>query len=134
MRQSVVTVRHQAPFALLTDRALRAEVTSEACCADGALDPDEWFPVSTDAKAARREAAGAIAVCAACPVRDACLELSMRHWRIGQHGIWGGLVPVERAAVRRQRLESARRNGRVLSGADRTADGTPAPAPAPVAL
>ena len=40
MRQSVVTVRHQALFASFTDRALRAEVTSEACCADGALDPD----------------------------------------------------------------------------------------------
>jgi hypothetical protein len=115
VRQSVVTMRGQAPFTLLTDRALRAEVTREACCADGTLDPDEWFPVSTDAEAARREAAGAIAICGACPVRDACLELSMRHWKIGQHGIWGGLVPAERAAVRRQRLESARRTGCALS-------------------
>jgi hypothetical protein len=125
----MVTVRDRAPFALLTDRALRAEVTSKACCADGTLDPDEWFPVSTNAEAARREAAGAISVCGACPVRDACLELSMRHWRIGQHGVWGGLVPAERAAVRRQRLDSARRNGRALPVADRAADGTPAPAP-----
>jgi Transcription factor WhiB len=129
VRQFVVTVRDQAPLALLTDRALRAEVTSEARCADGTLDPDEWFPVSTDAEAARREAAGAIAVCGACPVRDACQELSMRHWRIGQHGVWGGLVPAERAAVRRQRLESARRDGHSLSAADLTAGGTPAPAP-----
>lgn len=129
MRQSVVTMRGQAPFALLTDRALRAEVTSEAHCSDGTLDPDEWFPVSTDPEAARREAAGAIAICGACPVRDACLELSMRHWKIGQHGIWGGLVPAERAAARRQWLESARRNGHALSVADRMPDGTPAPAP-----
>jgi hypothetical protein len=109
VRQFVVTERHEAPPALLTDWALRAEVTSKARCAVGTLDPDEWFPVSTDAEAARREAAGAIAVCRACPVRDACLELSMRHWKIGQHGVWGGLVPAERAAVRRQRLETERR-------------------------
>jgi hypothetical protein len=32
--------------------------------------------------------------------------LSLRHWGIGQHGIWGGLVPAERAALRRQRLAS----------------------------
>jgi Transcription factor WhiB len=120
-------LRDQAPSALLADRALQAEVTGEARCSDGTLDPDEWFPVSTDPEAARREAAGAIAVCGACPVRDACLELSMRHWKIGQHGIWGGLVPAERAAVRRQVLESARRTGYALSVADRTADGTAAP-------
>jgi hypothetical protein len=92
-------VRARGPFAQLTDRALRAEVTSMAQCADGTLDPDEWFPVSTDPEAARREAAGAIAICAACPVREECLELSLRRWTIGQHGVWGGLVPAERAAL-----------------------------------
>jgi hypothetical protein len=88
----------------LPDRALAAEVTHRARCADGTLDPDEWFPVSTNAEAARHEAAGAIAICTACPVRGGCLELALRHWTIGQHGVWGGLVPAERAAMRRQRL------------------------------
>jgi hypothetical protein len=69
--------------------------------------PDEWFPVSIDAEAARREAAGAISICTACPVRAACLELALRHWTIGQHGVWGGLVPAERATLRRHRLASA---------------------------
>jgi hypothetical protein len=100
----VDTLRHRELFAQLTDRVLRAEVTSKALCADGTLDPDEWFPVSIDAEAARRESVGAIAICTACPVRDACLELSLRHWTIGQHGIWGGLVPAERTALRRLRL------------------------------
>lgn len=95
------TMRDQERFAQLTDRALRAEVTSKAHCADGPLDPDQWFPVSVNMDAARREAAGAIAICMACPVRDACLELSLRHWTIGQHGVWGGLVPAERAELRR---------------------------------
>jgi hypothetical protein len=94
--------------AQLPDQALGTEVASKARCADGTLDPDEWFPTSIAAEANRREAAEAIAICTVCPVRGACLELALRHWAIGQHGIWGGLVPAERAALRRQRLASAR--------------------------
>jgi Transcription factor WhiB len=64
---------------------------------------------------ARHEAAAAIAVCASCPVRAHCLALSLRHWDIGQHGIWGGLVAAERAAVRRPLCaHMARRAPRVL--------------------
>jgi hypothetical protein len=88
------------------DRASWAQVILQARCADAHLDADEWFPVSARPESARREAAAAIAVCAACPVRAQCLMLSLRHWGIGQHGIWGGLVPAERAALRRQRLAS----------------------------
>jgi Transcription factor WhiB len=88
------------------DRASWAQVILQARCADAHLDADEWFPVSAQPESARREAAAAIAVCAACPVRAQCLMLSLRHWGIGQHGIWGGLVPAERAALRRQRLAS----------------------------
>lgn len=142
MRQITGTLADREPFALLTDRTLRADVTSKAQCADGTLDPDEWFPVSIDAEAARREASSAIAICTACPVRDACLELSLRHWTIGQHGVWGGLVPAERTALRRW-LASAHNTGRAPSILDRVADGPPAasqagrggrPATAPDAL
>jgi hypothetical protein len=56
--------------------------------------------VSPRPEIARREAAAAIAICMACPVRAQCLELSLRHWDIGQHGVWGGLVAAERAALR----------------------------------
>ncbi len=101
MRYVMGTPGDREPSAQLTDGALAAEVTRKARCADGTVDPDEWFPVSTEAEAARREAAGAIAVCTACPVRGACLELSLRHWTIGQHGVWGGLVAADRAALRR---------------------------------
>jgi hypothetical protein len=41
-----------------------------------------------------------IAVCMACPVRALCLELSLRYWDVGQHGVWGGLVPAERTRLR----------------------------------
>jgi hypothetical protein len=114
------------PSAQLTDRALAAEVTTKARCADGTVDPDEWFPVSTEAEAARREAAGAIAICTACPVRGACLELSLRHWTIGQHGVWGGLVEADRAALRRRWLASPYEYGRAPSILDRISDRPPA--------
>ena len=126
MRYVMGTSGDLEPSAQLTDRALAAEVTRKARCADGTLDPDEWFPVSTEAEAARREAAGAIAICTACPVRGACLELSLRHWTIGQHGVWGGLVAADRAALRRRWLASPHEYGRALSILDRIWDGPPA--------
>jgi hypothetical protein len=118
--------RDPEPFALRSDRAIRAEVSSKARCADTSLDPDEWFPVSINVAAARREAAGAIAICSACPVRSACLELALRQWTIGQHGVWGGLVPAERAALRRGWLAAPHNMGRTLSVLDRIPDGAQA--------
>jgi hypothetical protein len=64
---------------------------------------------------ARQEAAAAIAVCTTCLVRAECLALSLRHRDIGQHGVWGGLVAAERAALPR------RRHAAVLSIRARTA-------------
>ena len=95
------------PGQRLTDGALWARVARQARCADSGLDPDQWYPVSIEPAQARHEAAAAIAVCASCPVRAQCLELSLRHWDIGQHGVWGGLVVAERVALRRQRLSRA---------------------------
>jgi WhiB family redox-sensing transcriptional regulator len=85
-----------------TDQASWARVIRHARCADSSVDPDEWFPVSARTDKARQEAAAAIAICATCPVRPQCLALSLRHWDIGQYGVWGGLVPAERAALRRR--------------------------------
>jgi hypothetical protein len=79
-----------------------SELASRARCADASLDADQWFPVSVEADRARREAAAAIAICSTCMVRTQCLALSLRDWDIGQHGVWGGLVAAERAALRRR--------------------------------
>jgi Transcription factor WhiB len=97
---------YQEP-AELTDEELHSFVVSPlAACADSALDPDDWFPIATAAARARAEASSALAVCAACPVRAECLELSLRHWRgVGRHGIWGGLVETDRNALRREWLK-----------------------------
>ena len=78
-------------------------------------------PVSVEIDKARREAAAAITVCTTCVVRAECLALSLRHWEIGQHGVWGGLVAGERAAWRaagpRQCSTPARRTP-LADGAD----------------
>lgn len=67
-------------------------------CARSDVDPDAWFPVARSAERARAQAADALAVCAHCPLRPECLEVSMRRWAtMGRHGIWGGFVEAERA-------------------------------------
>lgn len=45
-------------------------------------------------------------VCRVCPVVAECLEEALRD--PGQHGIWAGLSPEDRASLRRQRLREAR--------------------------
>jgi hypothetical protein len=84
----------------VADQTLAARVARYARCAGSGLDPDAWFPVSVEPGRARLEAAAAIAVCAGCLVRGQCLELSLRHWDIGQHGVWGGLIAADRARLR----------------------------------
>ena len=93
------------------DRALWVHVIRLAACGDSGVEADEWFPVSPDVRRARRDAAAAIAVCQACPVRVQCLALSLRRWDLGQHGVWGGLVAAERAALRRRMPEPRLRLG-----------------------
>jgi WhiB family redox-sensing transcriptional regulator len=89
----------------LTDSDLAGRVYRLARCADSPVDPDAWFPMGHEAAKARDEAAPAIAVCARCPVRPDCLELSLRYaFGVGEHGIWGGLVEEERQSVRRRWL------------------------------
>jgi Transcription factor WhiB len=86
-----------------TDRILWLLVEQGACSTSG-LSPDDWYPVSASAEAARREAADAIAVCSGCRVRGECLELALRNWAVGRHGVWGGTVPAERERLRAGRV------------------------------
>ena len=115
MRQSPTA--SSRPVRRLTDDALWAWVARQARCAASGLDPDQWYPVSIEPARDRREAAAAIAVCTSCPARAQCLELSLRHWDIGQHGVWGGLIATDRAYLRRQWAAGHRsRRGTVGSG------------------
>jgi WhiB family transcriptional regulator, redox-sensing transcriptional regulator len=70
-------------------------------CVSSRIDPDQWFPVANDVVMARDEAADAIAICIACPVRAECLEYSLRHGsEFGAYGVWGGMVEGERRLLR----------------------------------
>jgi WhiB family transcriptional regulator, redox-sensing transcriptional regulator len=97
----------RAEPAALTDRQLQARISSrQAHCAGGSIDPDEWFPLTVEsAQAALSLASRALALCASCPVRAECLELSLRQWHgAGRYGIWGGTLERERRALRRRWL------------------------------
>jgi hypothetical protein len=111
----------------VTDRALWARVIRHARCTGSSLDPDQWFPISEDIGKARQEAAAAITVCTACLVRAECLALSLRHWDIGQHGVWGGLVAAERAALLRRRHATVLRTSRGRRGQALQPPGSPGP-------
>ena len=71
----------------------------DAACRD--LDTAIFFP-DTD-----EDAATALAVCASCPVREACLEFALLTRQ--DDGVWGGLTENERRRVRRRRQEAARK-------------------------
>jgi WhiB family redox-sensing transcriptional regulator len=81
----------------------------QAACLEVVL--ADYDPFFSDAKDLQAEA---IAICATCPVRDACLTFAVRTGQ--QYGIWGGqpqqiirsLIALERAGRPHSRRVSAR--------------------------
>lgn len=71
----------------------------DSACRD--VDTAVFFPETDD------EAGPALAHCAACPVRDACLEFALLTRQ--DDGVWGGMTETERRRLRRRRQEAARR-------------------------
>lgn len=63
------------------------------------IDPDIFYPASED------EADEAKAICAQCPVREACLEYALANRE--RDGVWGGATERERRRMIRQRRKSA---------------------------
>lgn len=63
------------------------------------IDPDIFYPVSEE------EADEAKAICAQCPVREACLEYALANRE--RDGVWGGATERERRRMIRQRRKSA---------------------------
>jgi len=96
---AVITRGFAAP-----DRDLWLLVAEQGACSSSGLSPDAWYPAGGPAEAAQRQAAAALAVCGGCRVRQECLELSLRDWTVGQHGVWGGTVPAERERLRLGRV------------------------------
>lgn len=79
------------------------EKESKAACRE--YDPELWFPAS-DSGWGAAQATQAKAVCAACPVIDACLDWALEH--SVEHGIWGGTTEGERRGIRRSRGQQNR--------------------------
>ena len=69
---------------------------------------DFWFPEKADGSMNTVEMQMAKSICRSCPHRSECAE-----WGIQKevHGIWGGLVPKERFAIRTQRNIRLREEG-----------------------
>lgn len=62
---------------------------------------DVFFPTSESGVGA------ATAICAACPVREECLEYAIATRQ--PEGVWGGLTVVERRRLLRRRQKAARK-------------------------
>lgn len=105
--------REVAPFACeesrMTTTRGRTDWRQAAACAHA--DPDLFFPISSTGRALR-QISEAKAICAGCPVRQACLEFALEHDL--KHGIWGGTAPEDRRAWRHER-----RPGRLGAGTRR---------------
>lgn len=76
-----------------------------ALCHEEGHDPALWHPEDAEGRGGGRN--GAVArianqeakhICGLCPVRNACLAQALENNE--QHGIWGGLDPDERAALK----------------------------------
>ena len=63
------------------------------------IDPDIFYPASEE------EADEAKAICAQCPVREACLEYALANRE--RDGVWGCATERERRRMIRQRRKSA---------------------------
>lgn len=68
------------------------------------VDPELFFPASQIGPA-RTQVATAKAVCAACKVRQKCLDYAMATCQV--HGVWGGLSEEERHALRARETKRA---------------------------
>lgn len=83
---------------LFTDDDLWTWTPAARCAGRGT---DDFFPEGPADHVARSEAT-AKALCRQCPVREECLATALALDE--RHGVWGGLTPAERAALRRPRV------------------------------
>jgi WhiB family transcriptional regulator, redox-sensing transcriptional regulator len=86
-------------------RAALGSLWEQAACQTA--DPELFFPLA-GAGAGRAKLARAKAVCAACPVREQCLDYALQTEQA--YGVWGGAAEGERRAIAaRRRRDFARK-------------------------
>ena len=84
-----------ASFDYSPDDMPRREDMPGVCATDP--NPGFWFPEDYSYGAKQKVTEYAKAGCARCPVRDACLSLSLKNGE--QFGIWGGLTATARGKL-----------------------------------
>jgi WhiB family transcriptional regulator, redox-sensing transcriptional regulator len=77
----------------------RGDWQDDAACRGS--DTSVFFPAS------EADATAAQAICATCPVAEACLEYAIATRQ--SDGVWGGLTPAERHRLVRRRQKAARK-------------------------
>jgi WhiB family transcriptional regulator, redox-sensing transcriptional regulator len=90
----------------MSARAAISSLWEQAACQ--AADPELFFPVS-GAGAGLAELARAKAICAACAVRERCLDYALETRQ--PHGVWGGTTEEERRVIAARRRRVAARQG-----------------------
>lgn len=80
-----------------TERMITSWREAAAC---RGMDASIFFPDSEE------DAGPARAICAACPVREECLDFALTSRQ--DEGVWGGLTETERRRLRRRRQDAAR--------------------------
>jgi WhiB family transcriptional regulator, redox-sensing transcriptional regulator len=85
----------------------RAEWWSDAACSTA--DPELFFPVSSLGPAFR-QVAQAKAICARCPIQQACLGYALDAGPV--QGIWGGTTEAERRRLRQRERQARARLAR----------------------
>ena len=78
---------------------LRMNLSWRAHAACRGIDPNIFYPASDE------DAEEAKGICAACPVRQACLEYALANRE--RDGVWGGATERERRRIVRQRRKTA---------------------------
>ncbi|WP_332843796.1 WhiB family transcriptional regulator [Actinomycetospora lemnae] len=76
------------------------------------VDPELFFPESSDEPLVRKQVAAAKAVCRTCPVREECLAEALERL---PHGVAGGMTEHERRRARTQRDRPGPRKPRWLT-------------------
>lgn len=72
---------------------------ADAACAGKDISPDLFFAEGRGQSTHVYKAAKTL--CCGCPVRQTCLDYALRHSI--QHGVWGGMSPIERRREGRAR-------------------------------
>ena len=81
----------------------RAAWWSRAACSTA--DPELFFPISAEGPALK-QVARAKAICARCPIRQACLDYALSAGAL--QGVWGGTTEAERQLLRQRQRRTRR--------------------------